>query len=255
MPKPPATAYPWLPVSSNFLVPQSPPLYISNPQLVIYTIKHNFPSQLHLNFFKTLSIFQLFSSIKRNRKMSSTSKAWAVATSIAAVEALKDQGFCRWNYTIRSLYQHAKNQGKSSSLPKKLSSPVSTVVASKVRENQKARQSEESLRQVMYLSCWGPYQLGSKLPASNYGHAWTGCSIETIEVFPRETHLEKHDKADFLWRWTLEPINDYSASFECYALAIYVSTYCSPNELLNDGSKFLPLLQQFASDVNCNFSE
>ncbi|KAH8480058.1 hypothetical protein H0E87_030333 [Populus deltoides] len=160
--------------------------------------------------------------------MSSTSKAWAVATSIAAVEALKDQGFCRWNYTIRSLYQHAKNQGKSSSLPKKLSSPVSTVVASKVRENQKARQSEESLRQVI---------------------------IETIEVFPRETHLEKHDKADFLWRWTLEPINDYSASFECYALAIYVSTNCSPNELLNDGSKFLPLLQQFASDVNFNFSE
>ncbi|KAL3565773.1 hypothetical protein D5086_033845 [Populus alba] len=89
--------------------------------------------------------------------MSSTSKAWAVATSIAAVEALKDQGFCRWNCTIRSLYQHTKNQGKSSSLPKKLSSPASTVVASKVRENQKARQSDESLRQVMYLSCWGPY--------------------------------------------------------------------------------------------------
>ncbi|CAK7349949.1 unnamed protein product [Dovyalis caffra] len=89
--------------------------------------------------------------------MSSTSKAWAVATSIAAVEALKDQGFCRWNYTIRSLHQHGKNQVKSMSQAKKLSSPTSTVVSTKVRENQKAKQSEESLRKVMYLSSWGPY--------------------------------------------------------------------------------------------------
>ncbi|KAJ6745034.1 DUF3774 DOMAIN PROTEIN-RELATED [Salix purpurea] len=89
--------------------------------------------------------------------MSSTSKAWAVATSIAAVEALKDQGFCRWNYTIRSLHQHAKNQVRTTSQAKKLSSPISTVDSSKVRGNQKARQSEESLRKVMYLSCSGPY--------------------------------------------------------------------------------------------------
>ncbi|KAB5512826.1 hypothetical protein DKX38_029854 [Salix brachista] len=78
--------------------------------------------------------------------MSSTSKAWAVATSIAAVEALKDQGFCRWNYTIRSLHQHAKNQVRPTSQARNLSSPISTVDSSKVRGNQKARQSEESLR-------------------------------------------------------------------------------------------------------------
>ena len=89
--------------------------------------------------------------------MSSASRAWAVAASMAAVEALKDQGFCRWNYTIRSLLQHAKNQVKSISQTKKLSSPASTVISRKVRENQKAKQSEESLRKVMYLSCWGPY--------------------------------------------------------------------------------------------------
>ncbi|KAF7142153.1 hypothetical protein RHSIM_Rhsim06G0152700 [Rhododendron simsii] len=97
--------------------------------------------------------YQLALEIK---KMGSVSKAWIVATSVGLVEALKDQGFCRWNYTIRSIHHHAKANLRS--LPQannKLSSPSSTVVSSKLRE-QKARQSEESLRKVMYLSCWGP---------------------------------------------------------------------------------------------------
>ncbi|KAJ6975955.1 hypothetical protein NC653_031702 [Populus alba x Populus x berolinensis] len=96
-------------------------------------------------------------SLRKVIEMSSASKAWAVAASIAAVEALKDQGFCRWNYTIRSLHQHAKNQLRSFSLAKKLSSQTSTAVPGKLRENQKSKQSEESLRKVMYLSSWGPY--------------------------------------------------------------------------------------------------
>lgn len=83
-------------------------------------------------------------------------KAWMVAASIGAVEALKDQGFCRWNYTIRSLHQHAKNNLRTISQANKISSSSSSsgaVVSGKVRES---RQAEESLRTIMYLSCWGP---------------------------------------------------------------------------------------------------
>lgn len=90
--------------------------------------------------------------------MSSTKGGWVVAASIAAVEALKDQaGFCRWNYVMRSVQQHAKNNFRSFSQAKNLSSSSSAMVSSKLKDtDQKMKQSEESLRKVMYLSCWGP---------------------------------------------------------------------------------------------------
>jgi hypothetical protein len=90
--------------------------------------------------------------------MSSGSKSWVVAASIGVVEALKDQGFCRWNHTIRSAHQHAKNQLRSVSQAKKLpSSTSSAMFSSSVRA--KVKQSEEALRTVMYLSCWVQIEL------------------------------------------------------------------------------------------------
>ncbi|XP_057488234.1 uncharacterized protein LOC130774249 [Actinidia eriantha] len=86
--------------------------------------------------------------------MSSTSKAWIVAASVGAVEALKDQGFCRWNYALRSIHHRAKNNlvKSFSQANNKLSSPSLAVVEGRAR----VERSEESLRKVMYLSCWGP---------------------------------------------------------------------------------------------------
>lgn len=90
--------------------------------------------------------------------MKSTSSVWTwtVAASVGVVEALKDQGICRWNSVIRSAQQHAKHNIKSfSHTNKKLSSHSSAMVSGKLRD-EKAKQSEESLRTVMFLSCWGP---------------------------------------------------------------------------------------------------
>ena len=93
--------------------------------------------------------------------MSSTSRAWAAAASVAVVEALKDQGICRWNHTLKSLQNHVKNNVRSFSQAKQISSlssssSSSTLVSNSNRQKEKAKQSEESLRKVMYLSCWGP---------------------------------------------------------------------------------------------------
>ncbi|TQD78399.1 hypothetical protein C1H46_036034 [Malus baccata] len=102
---------------------------------------------------RSQSLLQKFRRSKREEVMSS-SKA-IVAASVGVVEALKDQGICRWNSTLRYVGQKAKSQVRSfSQANSKLSSPSSSAL-SKVRD-EKMKRSEESLRTVMYLSCWGP---------------------------------------------------------------------------------------------------
>ncbi|KAK9689024.1 hypothetical protein RND81_09G029300 [Saponaria officinalis] len=73
--------------------------------------------------------------------------AWII---MSAVEGLKDQGFARWNYTIKHVNQHVKNNIRSYCQTKKLSSSSTSIISKKLNK------SEESLRTVMYLSCWGP---------------------------------------------------------------------------------------------------
>ncbi|KAF3326230.1 Wound-induced protein [Carex littledalei] len=75
-----------------------------------------------------------------------------VAASISAVEALKDQaGLCRWNYALRSLQQRAKGRFGAFSQATRASS-----VVERRKDMEKAKRSEEAVRTVMYLSCWGP---------------------------------------------------------------------------------------------------
>ena len=76
------------------------------------------------------------------------STAWIT---MAAIENMKEQGFVRWNHS-----QHAKNNIRSYSQAKKLSGSSYSSISQNIGDDQNMNQSEESLRKVMYLSCWGP---------------------------------------------------------------------------------------------------
>ena len=132
-------------------------LYIRDP---IIPLLHQAHILLITVLFATYSL-QFFASIFKSKqqccedwKMSSTRKV-IVAVSVGVVEAMKDQGICRWNFIMRSVQQHAKNHLRSISQTRNLSSSTSAMVSSKLKDD-KMKQSEESLRKVMYLSCWGP---------------------------------------------------------------------------------------------------
>lgn len=83
--------------------------------------------------------------------MCAITEGLVVATSVGVVEAMKDQGYCRWNNAIRSIHEHAKHHVKSASEAKKQSRPPSSV-----SRDEQMKKSEESLRTVMFLSTWGP---------------------------------------------------------------------------------------------------
>ena len=78
-----------------------------------------------------------------------------MAATIGAVEASKDQlGLCRWNYMIRFVNQRIRNNVRSAAQANRFSSS-STIPLASCKDCDKAKQAEESLRTVMYLSCWG----------------------------------------------------------------------------------------------------
>ncbi|KAF5195607.1 Wound-responsive family protein [Thalictrum thalictroides] len=86
--------------------------------------------------------------------MSSTSRASIAAATVGVVQGLKDQGLWRFNYILRSINQHVEKNLGSISQSKKFSSSVCS--SSAVDREERLKQSEESFRKVMYLSCWGP---------------------------------------------------------------------------------------------------
>nr|GEV75565.1 hypothetical protein [Tanacetum cinerariifolium]GEW19615.1 hypothetical protein [Tanacetum cinerariifolium] len=102
--------------------------------------------------------------------MSSKTRSLIVAGTVGLVEALKDQGFARWNYTIRTIHHHAKSNIRSVAQSNKLSAPAA-MASSKGIE-----QSEESLRKVMYLSCW----VGLVEALKDQGFARWNYTIRTI---------------------------------------------------------------------------
>ncbi|CAM0901844.1 unnamed protein product [Alopecurus aequalis] len=83
--------------------------------------------------------------------------SWAAAMSVGVVtvEALKDQhsGLCRWNHAFRSVQKRPGSAAAGSGACGKTKPPRP---ASGAAARKKAKQDEEVLRTVMYLSMWGP---------------------------------------------------------------------------------------------------
>ncbi|CAI9090374.1 OLC1v1025137C1 [Oldenlandia corymbosa var. corymbosa] len=98
---------------------------------------------------------------KKKKKMSSTRRAWIAAVTVGAVQGLKDQGLCRWkngSSSIRSAVQQFahKNLVAGAAAPCIFPSNSPSASVTNWKDGEQLRVSEESLRKVMYLSCWGP---------------------------------------------------------------------------------------------------
>ncbi|KAF5179169.1 Histidine--tRNA ligase, cytoplasmic [Thalictrum thalictroides] len=87
--------------------------------------------------------------------MSLARKAWFIIVSYGAVEAVKGQELLNMNWAVMSVNQHAKT---NCNLLRNVSttSPPRNMMRRKNDNGQRLKQSEESLRKIMYLSCWGP---------------------------------------------------------------------------------------------------
>ncbi|KFK29979.1 hypothetical protein AALP_AA7G202000 [Arabis alpina] len=79
--------------------------------------------------------------------------SWAVATAIAMVEVLKDQGVARWNYPLRLLHKEAMSRIRTITVPTRPSSSSSSSSADFIRSKQTKIISFEK---AMGLSCFGP---------------------------------------------------------------------------------------------------
>ncbi|OAY63506.1 hypothetical protein ACMD2_00484 [Ananas comosus] len=86
-----------------------------------------------------------------------------VASSVGAVEALKDQaGLCRWNYALRSLHHRASDAidsfSSSHHSTMRLMTPSSSPSTGEcgVGFRSKPKRSEEKLAKAYHLICWGP---------------------------------------------------------------------------------------------------
>ncbi|GJY29528.1 serine/threonine-protein kinase [Tanacetum coccineum] len=86
--------------------------------------------------------------------MSSLTRVW-MAAGVAVVNGHTDQG-CKLKSLVKSIRQSKKAFTLSNGADSSYLRPFSSFNESRVTGGDKKTQADDSLRQVMYLSCWGP---------------------------------------------------------------------------------------------------
>ncbi|KNA24892.1 hypothetical protein SOVF_011370 [Spinacia oleracea] len=85
----------------------------------------------------------------------SSCRSYIVAASIATVEALKDQGYARWNYPLRSLHHRVKTNLRSS-FSKTAASSSASEMGSEISKRAMMKKTEMKIKKVMEIDCFGP---------------------------------------------------------------------------------------------------
>ncbi|CAF1711607.1 hypothetical protein Bca4012_007731 [Brassica carinata] len=82
--------------------------------------------------------------------------SWTVATVIAVVEVLKDQGVARWNYPLRLLHKNAMAHVRTIIIPSRSSPPPPASSSSSADIIRSKQRMTKSFEKAMGLSCFGP---------------------------------------------------------------------------------------------------
>ncbi|KAJ0247326.1 hypothetical protein HA466_0167540 [Hirschfeldia incana] len=82
--------------------------------------------------------------------------SWTVATVIAVVEVLKDQGVARWNYPLRLLHKNAMAHVRTVIIPSRSSPPDAASSSSSADIIRSKQHKTKSFEKAMGLSCFGP---------------------------------------------------------------------------------------------------
>ncbi|CAH8369095.1 unnamed protein product [Eruca vesicaria subsp. sativa] len=82
--------------------------------------------------------------------------SWTVATVIAVVEVLKDQGVARWNYPLRLLHKNVMARVRTITIPSRFSAPPPASSSNSADIIRSKQHMTTSFEKAMGLSCFGP---------------------------------------------------------------------------------------------------